>query len=140
MGTHKAKSKCSGHQGAMTPEKKPTAFYPPSNGRSHGIQVSPPHGPQIRTEPKVNCTNHNVRRVLPLVRQALRPIPAQLAQLDRDHQRRGPKQVVHGCAADEFESDEHEQPHVRVPCPACDGVANIGRPHKDEDGNMPREA
>ena len=84
-------------------------------------------------EPEEDRAQHDIGRVVGLVRQALCAIPAALAEVDGDGECGGSGGDVDGSSTGKVEPAEDEGPAVGVPCPAGDGVVHDGRPDEDED-------
>ena len=86
-------------------------------------------------EPEEDRAEHDVGRVVGLVRQALSAISAALAEVDGDGEGGGSGGNMDGSSAGKVEPAEDEGPAVGVPRPAGDGVVYDGRPDEDENHN-----
>lgn len=72
-----------------------------------------------------------------LIRQPLGAPPLPLSKIDGDGETSGSRGDVHGRASGEIEATGDEDPAVRVPCPAGDGVVDECGPDEYEDEEGP---
>jgi hypothetical protein len=73
-------------------------------------------------EPEEHRAENDVRRVVRLVREALRAVTAALAEVNRDRERGGARANVHGGTAGKVETTKYVRPPVGVPGPTRNRV------------------
>lgn len=84
------------------------------------------------TEPEENSANHDVSRVVRLVRQTLSAVTTAFSQIDRNGKSSSSRDNVNRGASGKIKATQDKWPAIGIPRPTCNRIIYEGRPDKHE--------
>lgn len=94
--------------------------------RTSSVEPEPPY-------PEEDCSENNVRNIVWSVIELVCTVATAFAQHERVGQGCAPRRDMYGRSTGEIKATHLGRPSRGIPCPACDGIVDHGRPDKHED-------